>query len=52
MWEVDAAGRLQFRPVLRLHHDPRSAVRWPASSQVEFLVPGADDLAIVTWDAH
>lgn len=52
MWETDEFGTLQLRPVLRLHNDPRSTVRWPASSHVEILVPGVEDLAIVTWDGR
>lgn len=52
MWERDAEGLLQLRPVLRLHNDPRSTVRWAASSHVQFLVAGADDLAIATWDSR
>jgi hypothetical protein len=52
MWEADPEGRVQLRPVLRLHHDPRSTVRWPISTQAAFPVPGADDLAIVTWEAR
>ena len=52
MWESEEAGNVQLRPVLRLHHDPRSTVRWPTSSHVQFLVPGAEDLAIATWHAR
>ncbi len=52
MWVTDEDGQTQLRPVLRLHNDPRSTVRWPISSHVQFIVPGLDDLAIVTWDAR
>lgn len=52
MWEPSEAGSVQLRPVLRLHHDPWSTVRWPPSSQVQFLVPGVGDLAIVTWQGR
>lgn len=50
MWEVDPQGRVALRPVLRLHFDPGSTVRWPPSSRVEVLVPRADDLAVAIWD--
>jgi len=50
MWTTDEAGQVQLRPVLRLHNDPRSTVRWPTSSRVQFLVSDVDDLALVTWD--
>lgn len=52
MWTTDEAGQVQLRPVLRLHNDPRSTVRWPISTRTEFSVPGADDLAVVSWDSH
>lgn len=50
MWERDEEGNLQLRPVLRLHGDPHSTVRWPRSSRVQLFVPGMDDVAIAVWD--
>ncbi len=50
MWERGEDATVQLRPVLRLHSDPASTVRWPASSRVQPLVPGADDLTTAIWD--
>ena len=50
MWERDEKGNVQLRPVLRLHSDPHSTVRWPPSTRVGFPIPGVDDLAIAIWD--
>ncbi|MCX7751123.1 MAG: hypothetical protein N2320_06285 [Candidatus Bipolaricaulota bacterium] len=51
MWERDEAGSLVLRPVLRLHFDPRSTVRWPPASRLLPLVPGAEDIVLALWDA-
>ncbi len=50
MWERNHDETVQLRPVLRLHGDPGSTVRWPPSSRVQFLLPGVTDLAIAIWD--
>ncbi|MBC7220636.1 hypothetical protein H5T55_04090 [Candidatus Bipolaricaulota bacterium] len=52
MWERNEGGDARFRPLLRLHGDPQSVVRWPPSTRVEFPVSGVDDLAIAIWDAR
>jgi len=50
MWTTDDTGQVQLRPVLRLHNDPQSTVRWPISTRTTFLVRGAGDLAIAVWE--
>ncbi len=50
MWEEDEGNR-RFRPVLRLHFDPGSTVRWPPATRLLPLIPGADDLLLALWDA-
>lgn len=50
MWVTGEREARQLRPRLRLHNDPWSTVRWPMSTQAEFPVPGAADLAVVFWD--
>lgn len=50
LWERDEDGNVQLRPVLRLHNDPQSTVRWPRSSQVQLFLPGVDDLGTAIWD--